>query len=666
MSMYSFNKRFWVFLYIFLLFYNFCSCENIENYFTSLSVLTPNINSTENTNLGGKNLKSNALLTCLTNSQFNVKSFYAVYYAQENTIEFNIDSFNTISESVLIKVEIMAYGINVISELVDPCSWHLKTLCPLNTGRIQLSGKYKASEAILLQIPTLVYKIPDIDIQIFVVAYSRSDPHLDKIIACVQTTLTNNKTVEQKIIQYILPTICGIIFILFVLLSLLGFSIMGTELFTLLLITVNYFQDIAMLGMLSIISIPPIASSWVQNFQWSMGIINIKYMQNIITWYIQSTNGISSVLHRNLDKISLNLEKRDHVLPEYYKMENIVDDSTLFSTKFQKNGDFNSKAIILSGINRVSFKAQIEVTNFFLTSFTNFLWFLLIFSVIVTTFKIVILLIPKFVYIEEDDKFVQRRKQWKFIVKGILFKILLIFSPQLFLINFWEFIAKDSTGTICFSIVFFIIYMVLLVWSNYRIIIQVQISKKINKSYEYMLKSDKLFFRKYGSLYSHYKIKKFWWLTIFLIYNMAKTLTIVLTQHNGKMGTMIKFIIELTVLILLLTINPYLKKITNIVNNCFQATIVINNLIFLFFTNLFPIRTMISSIMAVIFVIVNIIITLSLILLLLFVSTKHSISAYQRLFTITKGSTESSSSSPPKENYYEFINTSAEFVSIKP
>src|SRR5205085_7595243 len=71
----------------------------------------------------------------------------------------------------------------------------------------------------------------------------------------------------------------------------------------------GYFQAQAMIAMTSV-RLPPIVMAWTQNFDWTMGIIHVRFMQSIATWYQQSTGGTPSNLLSQLTTTSVEIQKR--------------------------------------------------------------------------------------------------------------------------------------------------------------------------------------------------------------------------------------------------------------------------------------------------------------------------------------------------------------------
>lgn len=168
------------------------------------------------------------------------------------------------------------------------------------------------------------------------------------------------------------------------------------------------------------VKLPPIVQSWTQNFQWSMGIIRVGFLQDICTWYQRSTGGSPTTLLSTLATTSVQVQKRSlDVLKDVYS----VYDQTLHK---RTNGDSSvaesSNVITVRGIDRVGFRAGIEQTNIFLTGIIFFVVFCFLVGIFIALFKAFCEVAIKNGWMKAD-KFQDFRNGWKLVLKGILFRI---------------------------------------------------------------------------------------------------------------------------------------------------------------------------------------------------------------------------------------------------
>jgi hypothetical protein len=121
------------------------------------------------------------------------------------------------------------------------------------------------------------------------------------------------------------------------------------------------------------VHLPPIVASWTQNFQWSMGIIKLTFMQNIFTWYIKSTGGTPSTLLLQPAGTNVIVEKRS-LIPRI--MERSLD--VVHFIKRQTSSPSEAEtAVTVKGLQRVAYRADISQTNLFMTGYAFFIVFVI-------------------------------------------------------------------------------------------------------------------------------------------------------------------------------------------------------------------------------------------------------------------------------------------------
>ncbi len=123
---------------------------------------------------------------------------------------------------------------------------------------------------------------PDLDATVRVVL---NNTKTNESVACVEADVSNGKTVNLLAVKWdtchhrwhrpllILPSLNG-----------LGHANAAAHIASGALSLFGFFQAQAILGMTSV-RLPPVVQSWTQDFQWSMGIINVDFLQDIFTWY---------------------------------------------------------------------------------------------------------------------------------------------------------------------------------------------------------------------------------------------------------------------------------------------------------------------------------------------------------------------------------------------
>ncbi|EDO15751.1 hypothetical protein Kpol_1049p9, partial [Vanderwaltozyma polyspora DSM 70294] len=572
-----------------------------------------------------KHIKTSSLLTCMENSQFTASFFEVKYFPGNESVVFNIDATTTINDKVKVKVQLIVYGLNVFEDTFDLCSLGDLSLCPLVAGRIDISSSYKLeNNEYTKQIPNVAYTIPDLDAQVRVTVYSSSDSSDSNTLACVQATLSNDKTVQTKYASWPIAAISGLGILTSAFVSVIGYSTTSAHIASNSISLFIYFQNLAITAMCAVSKVPPIAAAWTQNFQWSMGIINAKFMQDVFDWYVQATKGESTVVVANKDLLSITVQKR--LLTNLFKravsvasssdlyFDSVLDDSSLYTSNERNSTDYVTKILVLRGIERVAFKAGIELSNFFLTGVVFFIFFLFFLSVGMVFFKALIELLARLNVIQATANFFQFRKNWSSVMKGTLYRMVIIAFPQLTLLCIWEFTQIDSPAVIVDAIVIFALCLGLMAYGTLRVILKGRESTRMYKTPAYLLYGDMKFLNRYGFLYSQFHADKYWWLMPLLAYSFLRSLFVAVLQHNGKAQALIVFIIEVLYFGCLCWIRPYLDKRTNIFNIFIHLVTLINSLIFLFFSNLFGQPPVVSSVMAVVFFVLNAVFALFLLL----------------------------------------------------
>lgn len=191
-----------------------------------------------------------------------------------------------------------------------------------------------------------------------------------------------------------------------------------------------FFQTQAIFG-LTAVPLPPIVQSWTQNFQWSMGIIHVHFIQRIASWYQQSTGGSPSTILSSLGQVSVNVQKRSlelaarvYTRAEEYGMGPLMDH--LLSKRQTTTG--NTESVTVKGIERVGFRAGIEPTNIFMTGYIFFAIFVVFVCLGVVAFRYILEALASSGKMK-SDKFQDFRNGWTTVLRGILFRLVSDLQP---------------------------------------------------------------------------------------------------------------------------------------------------------------------------------------------------------------------------------------------
>ena len=248
-------------------------------------------------------------------------------------------------------------------------------------------------------------------------------------VACVEAELSNSKTVYQKGVGWTTAVIAGLALVASAITSGLGHSNTAAHIAANALSLFGYFQAQAMIGMTSV-SLPPMVQAWTQNFAWSMGIMEVGFMQKAFAWYQRATGGKPSTLLSGLSTASVEIQKRSLDTVHRLFLRACDDLIKRSNTPPGKQSDA-SPTVVVRGIKRVAFRAGIESTNLFMTGLTFFVVFVIFVLLSVAAFKVSCEVAVKAGWFKWD-RFHDFRLGWKTVSKGILFRLVgLPVAPRL-------------------------------------------------------------------------------------------------------------------------------------------------------------------------------------------------------------------------------------------
>ncbi|RMZ17465.1 hypothetical protein D0862_00811 [Hortaea werneckii] len=565
-------------------------------------------------------LYSDSLNPCQANNNFSATQFDVVLTPSNNSLSFSVVGVSTISGNVTIDLVVFAYGLRVYEHNLDPCDSDLTGLCPMNEGQINLPPSNLDIPAdALSQVPGIAYTVPDLDAKVQVY-FNNTDTGVSA--ACVEAELSNGKTVDQKGVAWTVAVVSGLALVASAITSGLGHSNTAAHVAAMALSLFGYFQAQAFIGMTAV-DLPPIVASWTQNFQWSMGIIQVGFIQNIATWYQRATGGTPSTLLSSLGTISVEVQKRA-VEPMVYLMDRAANGLQRQALQTRTNaggssGSDTSNTITIHGIQRVGFRDGIEVTNIFLTGYIFFVVFVMFVVLGVLIFKLFCELLVKMGKMK-GDKFQDFRNGWTTVLKGILFRIVLIGFPQMVVLCFWEFTRNDSSAEMVLAVFTIFTMLAILAWASSKVIRLARRSIAMHKNPAYILYSDPVSLNKWGFLYVQFKATAYYFVVPVLVYILIKGLFVALAQGNGTVQAIALVIIEACFLILVCVMRPYMDKKTNAFNISIAVINFISSIFLLVFTRIFDQPGIVTGVMGVIFFIYNAIFSLVLLIIVLIAS----------------------------------------------
>lgn len=441
------------------------------------------------------------------------------------------------------------------------------------------------------------------------------------MVVCVEAPLSNGKTVDQHAVGWITAVIAGMGLIASAVTSGLGHSNTAAHVAANAMSLFGYFQGQAMLSMTAV-HLPPIVAAWTQNFDWAIGIIHIDFMQQIFHWYIQATGGTPVNLQERLSEISVRIQKRGlddaqeaiysggraalygfepmpwdgsmlqsgYQGPASYGWMSKGPDSPSGLTKRSNNDDSPATAgmdvVVVTGIERLAFKANIEITNFFMTGLAFFVVLIVATGLGVAAFKGASEGMIKMQWIR-GSKFVDFRNGWLTVLKGIMYRLVLIGMPQMAILCLWEFYSRDSAGAIVLAVFFLFSILGILAWASLKVVMIAKRSTDMHKNPAYILYSDPSALNRWGFLYVQFRASAYYFIVPLLAYFLIKAMVIAFGQGNGKVQAIILLIVELAYLIACSVMKPWMDQRSNIFNISICAINFVNTIFLLFFTDIF-------------------------------------------------------------------------------
>ncbi|KAL8697277.1 MAG: hypothetical protein Q9201_007207 [Fulgogasparrea decipioides] len=558
-------------------------------------------------------IESKSLSPCQADSKFTATLFNVAFTPDNASIAIDIDGVSSISGYVNAEIQVIAYGYQALKQTFNPCKENFPGMCPMNTGPISSPFTLPVGKDVVNTIPSIAYGVPDLDGLIKV--YIR-DTKTNESQACVQAELSNGKTVDQKGVGWATAVVAGLALVASAVTSGLGHSNTAAHVAANALSLFGYFQTQALVGMTAV-NLPPIVSSWTQNFQWTMGIIHVDFLQDVCTWYQRATGGTPSTLLSKLSTASVDVQKRS---TEVVRRSYIHAYNELSRREPSNTGTGASaigKTVVIHGIERVGFRARIENTNIFLTGIIFFMIFVTFTAAGVALFKAFCEGAVRAGWFK-GDKFGEFRNGWKIVLKGILFRLVLIGYPQMTVLCLWELTKRDSAAEVVLALFFFISMTVSLGWSALKVYRIAQRSVNMHKNPAYILYSDPTALNKWGFLYVQFRATAYYFILPTLVHIFLRGLFVAFGQGSGITQAVGLVIIEAVFLIGVSILRPWMDKKTNAFNISIAAINFVNVIFLLIFTKVFNQPDIVTGVMGVIFFGVNALFAVILIVMVLF------------------------------------------------
>ena len=550
-------------------------------------------------------IESSALVECMSNSSFTASLFNIVFTPDNHTLVIDVVGDSSIAGNVSFVVTAAAYGYQFLSETVDPCTTGLDSLCPLQQIEIAIDTQYtNISANVIGSIPGIAYGVPDLDATVTVYMHTVENPKVQ--LACARTSLSNGKTVHQAGVSWA----TAVIFFVGLLASglLAGFGHLNTasHLAVYSLSLFHYFQAVAIVG-LTAVPLPPMVQSWTQDFQWTMGIIRVGFLQTLATWYLIATGGVPAQVLATLGTKSVQVFKRalGHV-------------GTFLGLNRRAAASVPAGEYIVRGVKRVAFRANMEATNLFLTGLIFFSILVIFTLIIVTAFKWFCVWAVRAKWMK-SNRFEELRRDYRVVLKGVVFRLLLIGYPGVSILCLWEFTRDDSPAEIVLAVAFFIGMTIALILAGFKVISVAKRSEKQHQTPAYMLYANPITLNKWGFLYIQYRATAYWYIVPTFVYILIKAMFVAFGQGSGTVQAIALVVIEALALISASVWRPWMDKPSNVINVSITVVNFLNAIFLLIFTGIFNGPGLLIGVTGVVFFILNAAFALVLLIFILVV-----------------------------------------------
>ncbi len=99
-------------------------------------------------------LLSTSLNPCQANSSFSATLFDVVFTPNNGSFAWDINGVSTINGNVTIGLTVLAYGLNIYSQEINPCDQvQLHGMCPMHQGPLNMNSNAQIPGNALANIP---------------------------------------------------------------------------------------------------------------------------------------------------------------------------------------------------------------------------------------------------------------------------------------------------------------------------------------------------------------------------------------------------------------------------------------------------------------------------------------------------------------------------------
>lgn len=520
--------------------------------------------------LGTDILKTNGFSNCIQNSTITVNNVDLSFDRSTNIITFDVSGTSSETQEVMASLIITAYGNQIYEKDFDPCAADTKVeqLCPVPAGTFAAQGSQQIPSSYTDMIPSIAYSVPDLEGNAQIVLKSRNG---GQEVACVQSGISNGKTVEVPAVSYIAAAIAVSALALTAVSALAAGGHPGSSSSSPgFMEVIWWFQGMSMNGMHSV-PYPTIYRSFSKNFAFSTGLIPWAGMQNTIDNFRQHTGGDLTDDNYNFLKnatlvysdnststTSTNVARRGLDLAIRAFTTSVNGSSSSSSTS-----STSKEAHFVTGIQAYVEQLTIPQANTFMTV-------LLIFAIVVAAVVLGILLFK--VILEAWALFGKfpkslttfRKEYWRVMAQTITSLIFLLYGSWT-LYCIYQFTHGDSWAAKLLAGLTLGVFTAILGYYVFKIWSVVRQLRNTDRELG-LLFENKETWKKYHNFYGDYK-RTYWWIFMpAIVYMFAKGCVLAAADGHGLVQTIGQLVIEALMLGLLLWSRPYNRRSGNWIN----------------------------------------------------------------------------------------------------
>ena len=454
-------------------------------------------------------------------------------------------------------------------------------------------------------------------------------------LACIESTVTNGKTIEMPAVTYVAA---GVAAAAFALSGVAALSAGGTPGATTPSPTFGevfgWFQGMALNGMMSV-KYPQVYQSFASNFGFSTGLIPWGRMQTTIDNFRASTGGnLTDASYQYLQNATLvysngansssgnglSLGKRA-IEGAFLFMRDGVTASVNGSSTTMGEDTASANNTAPDGKTQHYVKdIQAYVEQLSIPQANTFMTLLLVFAIVIAAIIVLILLFKVILEAWSLAKPLPhsleswRKRYWWRLAKTITNLILLLYGVWT-MYCIYQFTNGDSWAAKTLAGVSLAIFTAILIFFVWRVWSKAREAKKMmgdaSKLYE-----DKEIWVKYSFLYDNFR-KNYWWLFIpAIVYMFTRGCVIAGLNGHGLAQSAAQLIVEALMLGLLLWARPYSLKSSNIINIVIQTVRVLSVVCILVFVEELGLSQTTKTITGVVLIVVQGVLTAVLAILI--------------------------------------------------